>query len=205
MRPESPSQAPDAVLERADVSGTVVAYLRVSTVAQSVAMQRSAISRAGYAPVREFVDEGVSGRLTSRPELDRCLAWLREGDVLVVHSLSRLGRSTAAVLGLVAELDERGVQLVSLTEAVDTRTAQGRFLLALTAALAAMEAELTRERTVAGLAAARERGVVLGRPTVLSAQARERAKQLREEGQSLRDIARCLGVGRSTVHRALPR
>nr|WP_281249273.1 recombinase family protein [Tessaracoccus bendigoensis] len=100
----------------------------------------------------------MSGRTMSRPGLEAYLTYLCDGDVLVIYSLSRLGRSTAATLELLEDLRGRGVRVVSIAEQIDTGSAMGRFVTTLLAALAEMEAELTQERVLAGLAAARERG-----------------------------------------------
>jgi DNA invertase Pin-like site-specific DNA recombinase len=108
--------------------------------------------------------------LTDRPELGRLLTVLRPGDTLVVWRLDRLGRSTAHLLAVVSELGERGVGFASLTEAIDTATPAGRLMFGVLASLAAFERDLIRERTMAGLAAARARGNVGGRPSTMTAE-----------------------------------
>ena len=166
-------------------------------------MQRAAIERAGWTVSREFSDVGISGRTMARPGLDACLNYLRDGDVLVIYSLSRLGRSTAATLELLEDLRGRGVRVVSITEQIDTGSAMGRFVTTLLAALAEMEAELTRERVMAGLIAARERGVELGRRRAVDAAMLAEARDRIEAGESVGAIAAAFGVGRSTLYRAL--
>jgi DNA invertase Pin-like site-specific DNA recombinase len=153
--------------------------------------------------VRTFEDLGVSGRLASRPGLDSCLDFLREGDVLTVYRLDRLGRSTRNTLELLHALDLRGVAFRSLSEAIDTSGPMGRAMITIIAAFAQLEADVTRERTLAGLAAARERGRVGGRPKALSQAMVAVAKTMLADGRRPGEVAAELGVGRSTIYRAV--
>ena len=140
----------------------LIGYARVSTDEQSLALQIDALARAGCG--RVFEDSGVSGALASRPALDKALESLRAGDTLVTWRLDRLGRSLSHLISFVAKLESKGVAFTSLTEAIDTRTASGRLLFHVMGALAEFERSLISERTKAGMAAARLRGKVLGRP-----------------------------------------
>jgi len=185
-------------------------YLRVSTTDQSIASQRLAIEKAlGDKPEREFVDEGVSGRVMQREGLDACLNAVREHDELLVYSLSRLGRSSAEVIRLVQDLTRpvsqggRGVILRSITEALDSSTPTGRAFIGILAVVFEMEAELTRERTLAGLAAARRAGRVGGRKPSLTPRQKKQALTLYEQGERPIDIAETLGVSERTVWRAI--
>lgn len=188
-----------------------ISYLRVSTADQSIASQRLAIEKAlGEAPEREFVDEGVSGRVMQREGLDACLNALREHDSLHVYSLSRLGRSSAEVIRLVQDLTRpvsqggRGIVLRSVTEALDSSTPTGRAFIGILAVVFEMEAELTRERTLAGLAAARAKGRIGGRKPSLSPRQKRQALSLYEQaGERPIDIADTLGVSERTVWRAI--
>ncbi|MEL4544518.1 recombinase family protein [Luteococcus sp. H138] len=181
-----------------------MAYLRVSTLhGQTTETQLAAIQRAGYSPTRTFEDVGVSGRKTTRPGLDACLEWLRDGDCLVVTELSRLGRNALAAAELVTNLSERGITVVSLREQLRTDSAMGRFGVQLFAALAQLEVEQTQERILLGLERARENGQRLGRPPALDADQVRSAQDLRAQGCSFSTIARELGLSRSTVHRYL--
>ena len=166
-------------------------------------MQRRAIQRGGYVIAREFSDTGVSGTKMTRPGLDACLWYVREGDVLVIYSLSRLGRSTRATLELLEGMRKRGVRVVSITDNLDLDSVMGRFVTTLLAALAEMEAALTRERVLSGLAAARERGVELGRRRALTPEMLSEARARVEAGKSVTVVAAGLGVGRSTLYRSL--
>jgi DNA invertase Pin-like site-specific DNA recombinase len=180
---------------------TAIGYARVSTNEQNLDLQRDALAAAGA--VRTFEDLGVSGRLASRPGLDACLDFLREGDVLTVYRLDRLGRSTRNTLELLHSLDVRGVAFRSLSEAIDTTGPMGRAMITIIAAFAQLEADVTRERTLAGLAAARERGRFGGRPKALSPAMVAVAKTMLAEGRRPGEVAAELGVGRSTIYRAV--
>ncbi len=180
--------------------GDLLGYARVSTADQDLALQTDALTRAGC--VRTFTDV-ASGTLTARPELDRLLDHLREGDTLVVWRLDRLGRSLRHLLELVEQLGQRGVGFRSLTESIDTTTPGGRLVFSIFGALAEFERALIVERTHAGLAAARARGRVGGRPRALTPEKRTAAEQLRAGGASPSAIAAALGVSERTVRRFL--
>ncbi|SII09203.1 site-specific recombinase PinR [Mycobacteroides abscessus subsp. abscessus] len=179
----------------------LIGYARVSTAEQSTDLQLDALNAAHVE--QTFVDEGVSGSLSSRPELDKCLAHLRPGDTLVVWRLDRLARSLRNLLELVESLSQSGIHLRSLTEAIDTSSASGRLILSVFGALAEFERSLIIERTQAGLAAARSRGARIGRPTAMTTGQVEQAKTLVGAGHRVGDVARSLGVGRSTLYRVL--
>ena len=144
-------------------TGMTIGYIRVSTQEQDEALQRDALEAAGCE--RLFVDR-ASGAITSRPALDAMLEQLRAGDVVVVWRLDRLGRSLRHLIDVVNDLQSHGVQLRSLTENLDTSTPSGKLTFHVFGAMAQFERDLIRERTQAGLAAARARGRKGGRPTV---------------------------------------
>ncbi len=176
-------------------------YARVSTVDQDPALQLDALTAAGC--VRIFTDK-VSGRLERRPQLDRLLEIVLPGDVIVVWRLDRLGRSLKHLVGFLAELGERGVEFRSLTEAIDTTTASGKLLFNIMGSLAEFERALIVERTHAGLAAARARGRQGGRPRKVDDAKRDLIRKLYDSQEhSVDAIARMVGVGRTTVYRAL--
>ena len=179
----------------------IIGYARVSTVDQDPALQLDALTAAGAE--RIFTDHGVSGSRASRPELDRLLEHARAGDVICVWKLDRIARSLRNLLDLVETLSERGIHLRSLTESIDTSSASGRLILSVFGALAEFERELIRERTTAGLAAARARGVKVGRREVVTAEQLAQARTLVAAGHSVGAVATTLGVGRSTLYRAL--
>jgi DNA invertase Pin-like site-specific DNA recombinase len=135
--------------------------------------------------------------------LDEALAYLREGDTLVVWKLDRLGRTVKGLVELVDALKSRGIQFRSLTDGIDTSTPAGRFFFHMMAALAEMERDLIRERTTAGLAAARARGRKGGRKPKLDEAKLDAARKLLTAGTPAVDVAKTLGVGRATLYRRL--
>ncbi len=183
------------------MSNYKLGYARVSTLQQDEALQRDALRQVGCD--RVFVDK-ASGKLESRPALDALLDQARPGDAVVVWRLDRLGRSLRHLIETVADLERRSVAFVSLTEQIDTSTPGGKLVFHLFGALAEFERDLIRERTLAGLAAARARGRTGGRPTVWTAERRRTAQAMYESGEhDVAGIARVLGVSRASVYRAL--
>jgi DNA invertase Pin-like site-specific DNA recombinase len=152
-----------------------------------------------------YADDGSSGKLRSRPEWDRLLAVLRKDDVLVATKLDRIGRSLVNLVDIVNLLAERGVQLRMLDQPIDTSTAMGKFFFQVMAALAELEASLTRERTLEGLAAARERhgGRLPVRGPSITADQIETARTLAvtHPEMSAARIAEVIGVSRATLYR----
>lgn len=183
---------------------SVIGYARVSTLEQNPALQEQALKEAGA--IRVFTDY-ESGAKADRPQLAECLDYLRDnaGDVLVVWKLDRLGRSLPHLIDTVNTLGQRGIAFRSLTEGFDTTTAGGEFLFHILGALAQMERRMIRERTMAGLEAARREGRVGGRPTVMTPAKTAEALRMFGEHKTPQHIADVLGVGRSSVRRALER
>jgi DNA invertase Pin-like site-specific DNA recombinase len=179
----------------------IIGYARVSTTDQNPQLQLDALEEAGA--MRIYTDYGVSGATASRPHLDKCLDHLREGDVLTVWKLDRLGRNTQHVLAVVDELTSRGVGFRSLTEGLHTDGPMGKAMLTIMAAFAQLERDTMIERTRAGLAAAAANGRKGGRPRKINDAEAAKARQLREKGITAADIAKMLGVSRATVYRYL--
>ncbi|MFE5708130.1 recombinase family protein [Rhodococcus koreensis] len=179
----------------------VIGYARVSTTEQDPQLQLDALEAAGVAKV--FVDHGVSGTKTSRPELDACLAYLREGDTLAVWKLDRLGRNTRHVLEVIDQLTERGVGFRSVTEGITTEGAMGRAMLTIMSAFAQLERDTMVERTKAGLVAAAANGRKGGRPHKLDDAQAVRARELRAKGMTAAEVGKVLGCSRATVYRYL--
>jgi DNA invertase Pin-like site-specific DNA recombinase len=178
----------------------LIGYARVSTDQQTTALQLDALRAAGCVTIHE---DSASGSSRARPGLARAIKDLRSGDTLVVWKLDRLGRSLRDLLDIAESLRERDVPLRSLTDHIDAGTAAGRMLYAVLGAVAQFERDVLRERTVAGLAAAKRRGERLGRrPALTPAQVRE-AKAMVKRGDSASHVARILRIGRSTLYRAL--
>jgi DNA invertase Pin-like site-specific DNA recombinase len=178
----------------------MIGYMRVSTADQSLDLQHDALLTAGVMADRIYQDV-CSGRATERPGLDRALDVARDGDALVVWKLDRIGRSLPHVVGLVGDLQKRGVGLKVLTGDVDTTTATGRLVFGIFATLAEFERDLIHERTMAGLAAARARGRAGGRPRVMTRQKLKVAMtMMADRDNAARDVARELGVSVSTLY-----
>lgn len=177
----------------------LVGYARVSTEDQNLELQLDALRTAGVE--RVFADKVSS--VKARPGMDEAVAYVRDGDTLVVWKLDRLGRTVKGLIDLVGTLQERGVQFRSLTDGIDTSTPAGRFFFHVMAALAEMERDLIRERTNAGLAAARARGRRGGRKPKMDATKAGIARKLLTSGTAVNDVARTLGISRATLYRNL--
>ena len=178
-----------------------IGYARVSTRDQHLDLQLDALKRAGCERIYQDV---ASGAKTTRPALDELLGQLRAGDVVVIWKLDRMGRSLKHLVELVGDLMTRKVGLLSLNDPVDTTNAQGRLVFNIFASLAEFERELIRERTNAGLTAARARGRVGGRPKGLPVQAEATAMAVetlyRERRLSVNAIAKKLHIAKSTLY-----
>jgi len=176
-----------------------IGYARVSTDDQNLDLQRDALLKAGCGPIYE---EAASGKSADRPELEQCRKALRAGDTLVVWRLDRLGRSLPDLVQIVAELEQQGVAFESLTEKIETSSAAGKLVFHVFAALAEFERNLIRERTHAGLAAARARGRKGGRkPALTPQQVREIKALLRDPSIPVASIADRYGVSRATIYK----
>ena len=181
--------------------GDLLGYARVSTTEQKAHLQTDALKKAGC--IRVWTDK-ASGSLDHRPKLEAVLDHLRPGDTLVVWRLDRLGRNLRHLIATVNDLAAAGVGFRSLTEGIDTTTPSGRLTFHLFGALAEFERELIRERTAAGLAAARARGRSGGRPRVMTPEKLAVARQMYDSrGHTLAAIAAVVGVSRSTLYRYL--
>jgi len=188
--------------------GYRIGYGRVSTRDQNPDSQHDALQAAGSDEI--FIDTGASGKLASRPELDRALARLRPGDTLVITRLSRAMRSLRHLLELAADLGDRKVHLQVLRQGIDTSTPQGRLVFHVLGAIDEFQRELIVEGTHEGLDSARARGRTGGRPRAMSADqvrlARRLASQQTADGRreyTITQVAKMLGVSRPTLYRAL--
>ncbi len=180
----------------------LVGYARVSTVEQTLALQEDALRAAGCDTI--FTDTS-SGAKADRPGLGEALAYLRPGDALAVWRLDRLGRSLPALIATLTDMEERGIGFRSLTEQLDTTTSGGKLIFHVFGALAEFERDLIRERTRAGLAAARARGRRGGRPKKLGTPTRVALAQALYDDRthSVAEICRTLGISRATLYRAV--
>lgn len=190
--------------EFADWSDDVdVGYCRVSTEDQNLDLQRAAMDRAGITKVFE---EKVSGKdLKNRPELDKALSMLREGDALAVYKLDRLARSLVELSKLAKDLERRGIALKSLTEPFDTSTAIGNVMFQMIGVFAEFERNVLIERTRAGMKAAKARGKQIGRKNALTnAEAEELVKMIRDTDLPLSRIANAFKLSKTAVYNYCP-
>ena len=178
----------------------IIGYARVSTDDQKLEAQIDALEAEGAA--RIFADK-ITGSKRERPQLDAMIAQLRDGDVVVVAKYDRLARSLRDLLDIVEEIRDRGAGFRSLAEDIDTTTSAGRLVFHVFASIAQFEREQISERTREGLAAARKRGRVGGRPPALSPAQRDEVRRMRDhEHRPLAEIARLFKVSTKTVRRA---
>jgi len=176
-----------------------IGYARISTTEQNKDLQVNALKEAGCTKI--FTDE-VSGSKAERKGLNEAMAFLRPGDALTVWKLDRAGRSLKNLIELLNLLKDMQVEFVSLTEKIDTTTPSGRLIFHMTAAFAEFERDLIRERTYAGLAAARARGRKGGRPNkIRNGKAIIARKMFDDKSNSIDDICETLNVSRSTLYR----
>lgn len=177
-----------------------VGYVRVSTFEQDLDLQLDALEKEGCD--RIFRDQGESGAKAHRPAWDNCLDHLRRGDTLIIWKLDRASRSTKQLIELAEDLEKRGVELKSLKEQIDTASAMGKFFFRMTASIAELERDIIRERTLAGLAAARARGRKGGRKKSITEGQKLEAKRLAEAGElSIADICVKVGISRASYYR----
>ena len=177
----------------------LIGYARVSTHDQTLALQKDALEKANCEKI--FTDT-VSGTKTERKGLTAALSHLRSGDALVVWRLDRLGRSLRHLIDTITELHERGVGFKSLQENIDTTTSGGKLVFHIFGALAEFERKIIRERTQAGLASARSRGKVGGRPKTLSAKAVQMLRNMAaDKSLTVSDVCKTLAIGRTTYYR----
>lgn len=181
-------------------STTIVGYARVSTLTQTLQQQEEQLTAAGAGKI--FHDT-MSGARDDRPGFTECLAYLREGDTLVVWRLDRLGRTMRSVVNTLHELTERGITVRSLHDGVDTSTSTGRMIAGILTALSEYERELIRERTALKLDHARKSGVKFGRPAKLNADQAALARRMKESGETAAIICKTLGIGKTTLYRYL--
>jgi DNA invertase Pin-like site-specific DNA recombinase len=179
-----------------------VGYARVSTADQNLDLQVSALRSAGCEKI--FEDQGISGATEKRPGLNAAFRSLKAGDTLIVWRLDRLGRSIRHLIEIITRLQKRGVEFRSVTENIDTTSAGGRMIFHVIAAMAEFERSLISERTIAGMAAARERGQHFGRkPSLTAAQCQEAFQSLYRDGAHPAEVASKYRVHPRTLKRLI--
>ena len=181
----------------------IIGYARVSTNDQNPELQVDALEKAG---AEQVFQEKFTGTSRERPELSQCLRMLRSGDVLVVWKLDRLARSLKDLVEIVQDLQDRGIGFKSLTESIDTTSSGGRLVFHIFGALAEFERDLIRERTMAGLEAARARGRKGGRkPSLSKTDTQKAAAMLLDPKITKTEVAKHFGVSRTTLNASLAR
>jgi DNA invertase Pin-like site-specific DNA recombinase len=178
----------------------LIGYARVSTHDQTLNLQRDALEKAGCTKI--FTDT-ASGAKAERKGLEEALSYVRKDDTLVVWRLDRLGRSLPHLITTMTNLEERGIGFKSLTENIDTTTSGGKLIFHIFGALAEFERNLIRERTTAGLVAARARGKKGGRPKSLTGKQVGIARDLYEKRHPIAEICRTLKISRPTLYRSI--
>jgi len=179
-----------------------VGYARVSTKGQNDDSQVDELT--AYGVDKLFIDHGVSGKHAARPELDKALAYLRSGDVLVITRMSRAMRSLKHMIELAEDLRTRGIGLVVLKQDIDTTSAQGRLVFHIFAAMDEFQRELIVEGTREGLAAAKARGKLGGRKPSYTTHQQQTARDLHAKGElTAEEIGRVIGLSRATVYRMI--
>jgi len=187
----------------------VAIYCRVSTSDQSVEMQRAQlleyVARRGWELTGEYTDEGISGTKDRRPGLDRLMddARKRTFDAVLVWKFDRFARSVSHLLRALEEFKELGIEFASYSENLDTSTPMGKAMFTILGALAELERSLILERTHAGRAVARKRGVKFGRKSRVTPEVAQRIRALRASGQTYSYISELLDIGEATISRAL--
>ena len=177
----------------------LIGYARVSTFEQNLALQKDALKAVGC---EKIFEDHISGAASSRPGMNRAMEFLRKGDTLVVWRLDRLGRSLKHLIEVVSLLEERHIGFKSLQEAIDTTSSGGKLIFHIFGALAEFERNLIRERTIAGLSAARARGRKGGRPKALDSQKREIAVILyHQKEKTVKEICSIMGISKPTLYR----
>jgi DNA invertase Pin-like site-specific DNA recombinase len=178
----------------------LIGYARISTHEQTLNLQQDALEKAGCTKI--FTDT-ASGAKTERVGLDEALNYVRKGDTLVVWRLDRLGRSLPHLISTMTDLEQRGIGFKSLTENIDTTTSGGKLIFHIFGALAEFERNLIRERTQAGLVAARARGKKGGRPKVLTGRKLSIAQDLYDRRHPIAEILQTLKVSKATFYRSI--
>jgi DNA invertase Pin-like site-specific DNA recombinase len=177
----------------------LIGYARVSTQEQTLNLQKDALEKIGCAKI--FTDI-ISGSTTERSGLDEALVYVREGDMLVVWRLDRLGRSLKHLIETITNLNNRKIGFKSITENIDTTTSGGKLIFHIFGALAEFERDIIIERTQAGLQAARARGRLGGRPKALNQKKQSIAQALyNDKSNTIADVCKTLNISRATLYR----
>lgn len=177
-----------------------IAYARVSTDAQELHRQLDALDKVGY---DKLIQEKYTGTKKDRAGLQQLLDTVREGDTVIVESISRLGRKTLDILSTIEELTNRGIVFISLKENMDTTTPTGKAMLGMMAVIAQLERDLIVQRTKEGLDSAKQRGVKLGRPKLDEQKVQDALKLYDEGNHSIKEIIRVTGISQGKLYKEI--
>ncbi|MBZ5480227.1 recombinase family protein [Bacillus sp. T_4] len=177
-----------------------IAYARVSTDAQELHRQLDALEKEGY---DKLIKEKYTGTKKNRPELQRLLDIAREGDTVIVESISRLGRKTLDILSIIEELTNKGIIFISIKEKMDTTTPTGTAMLGMIAVIAQLERDMIVQRTKEGLESAKKRGVKLGRPKLDDQKVKDALNLYDEGNHSIKDIIRITGISQGKLYKEI--
>lgn len=181
---------------------TLIAYIRVSSVGQSLEVQRDKMLAAGIAPDHIF-EEKRSGVDSNRPALKEALRFARKGDTFVITKIDRLARSATDLLSIVKELEDKGVGLMVLDQSIDTSSPAGRAMLQMLAVFAEFETAIRSERQMDGIAKAKDNGTKFGRKAQATPDVISDIRRMRDEGLLIREIMAKVGMSKASVYRAL--
>lgn len=177
-----------------------IAYARVSTDAQELARQLDALEKVGY---DKLIQEKYTGTKKDREGLNQLMDVAREGDSVIVESISRLGRKTLDILTTIEELTNRGITFISLKENMDTTTPTGKAMLGMMAVIAQLERDLIVQRTKEGLASAKKRGVKLGRPAMNEEKVQDALKMYDSGDYTIKEILRITGLSQGKLYKEI--
>lgn len=177
-----------------------IGYARVSSTGQSLEVQLDKLNQVGC---DKIYHEKQSGKTASRPEFQKCMNYLREGDTLVITRLDRLARSVIHLSQVAERFQAENIDLVVIDQAIDTSTPTGRLMFNMLAAIAEFETDLRSERQLEGITKAKEHGVKFGRPTKRTAEIDVEIYNKRKEGVSIGQLAKNYGLGSATIYRIL--
>ncbi len=177
-----------------------IAYARVSTDAQELHRQLDALENVGY---DKLIQEKYTGKIKERAGLQQLMDIVREGDTVIVESISRLGRNTLDILSIIEELDKMGVTFISLKENMDTTSPTGKAMLGMVAVIAQLERDLIAQRTKEGLESAKKRGVKLGRPKLDEQKVQDALKLYDEGNHSIKEIIRLTGISQGKLYKEI--
>ena len=183
--------------------GKLVGYARVSSVGQNLSVQLEKLAAAGIEP-EDIFKEKRTGTDRGRPELQRCIAYVRKGDTLLVTKIDRLARSTSDLYSIISQLQAKGVEFKVLDDpSIDTTSRTGKLVMGILALIAEFENDIRRERQLDGIAKAKDRGVRFGVEPKLTEEVKAHIRQMRSEGQTVPAIMKQTELSKASVYRAL--